>query len=675
MLVLISCALLPSARAQSASSGAAEAPRFGSFGLDLAGGDPASRPGDDFFRFVNGDWIDKTPMPPDQPHFGVDIMLSREADAQVRALLEDGRATGDPGAAMTAAKLAAFYASFMAADKAEALDLTAVAPELARVRAASSREELAALMGEVNDGYFNSIFAIDVTTDAKLPDRYAVSLAQSGLGLPDRDYYLVSSFAEKKEAYRQFLTTLLTMIQWERPEETARAVLDFETRLAQASWTRAEDRDSEKTYNPMAVAELEALAKFPWRPYLKAAHLGEVERVVVMENTAFPGIAALYAETPIDVLKAWQAVHLVDSASGYLSRRFDDLRYAFRDRTLTGVSDPKPRWRRAVDAANTYLGEAIGRVYVARHFRPQAKAEIDALVALCKVAFRHRIGEVAWMSEETKAHALAKLERLRPEIGYPSRWRDYEALVMRPDDLAGNIRAAMSFEWRRKVARLGLKVDRREWTMTPQTVDAYNDINLNAVFFPAAMLQPPFFDPAADPAVNYGAIGSLIGHEMTHSFDDDGRKYDEEGALSNWWTLADAQEFTRRANLLVRQYDAFELFPGMHVNGELTLGENIADLGGALIALDAYHLSLQGKPAPIIDGFTGDQRFFLSYAQSWRDKATDDEARRRLVSEVHAPEQYRVNGVVRNMDAWYEAFGIKPGDKLYVPPEQRVRIW
>jgi len=652
-----------------------EPPHFGTYGLDLAGGDPSTRPGDDFFRLVNGSWVDRTPIPADRARYGVDDMLARTAEEQVRELLERGGPGSDPATRATGAKLAAFYASFLDASRVEALDHAPLGAELDRLRSASSREELAALMGQVNDGFFNSIFGIDILPDAKAPDRYAVTLSQSGLGLPDRDYYLAAPFAEKKAAYGAYLAGLLGMVGWREPQVAAGAVLDFESRVAEASWTRTEDRDSERTYNPMTVAELQGAAPFPWRGYLKAAGLAGIDRVVVMESTALPRIAALFAGTPIDVLKAWQAAHLADSAAPYLSRRFGDAEFAFRKKTLSGVSDAPPRWRRAVDAANSLLGEAVGRVYVARHFDARAKAETDALAALCKVAFKHRIERNEWMSAETKAHALTKLERLRTEIAYPSRWRSYDALSVRRDDLAANVRAAMSFEWQRKVARLALKVDRFEWTMTPQTVDAYNDPVLNAVFFPAAMLQPPFFDASADPAVNFGAIGALIGHEMTHGFDDDGRKYDEAGALSNWWTLGDAQEFGRRAALLSRQYDAFEPFPGMHVNGDLTLGEDIADLGGALIALDAYHLSLQGKPAPVIDALTGDQRFFMSYAQSWRDKVTEDEARRRLVSDVHAPEKYRVNGVVRNIDAWYEAFGVKPGDTLYLAPEDRVHIW
>ena len=651
------------------------APSYGAWGLDLAGGDPVSRPGDDFFRHANGVWADRTPIPGDRARYGVDDVLTEIAEAQVRDILENG-ATGVAGeASLAAAKSGTFYTSFVDEARAEALDLAPIAADLDKVRAASSRDELAGLMGAVNATFLGSIFNLDISPDAKDPNRYAVTIGQAGLGLPDRDYYLAAQFADKKSAYEAYVADILKMAGWDRPDEAARAVLAFESSIAEVSWTKTEDRDSEKLYNPTSVADLAKAAPFAWPAYLAAAGLQDLDRVVVLEDTAVTKIAALYAAAPLDTLKTWQAFHLTDGAAPFLSKRFVALNFAFRQKTLSGVSEIPPRWRRAVDTANANLGEAIGRVYVTRYFPTEAKAQIDALVALCRVAFRHRIERVDWMSQETKARALNKLEHLRAEIAYPSTWRDYATLGMRADDLAGNLQSALGFDWRRRVARAYQAVDRTEWFMTPQTVDAYNDSSLNAIFFPAAILQRPYFDPQADTAVNYGGIAAIIGHEMTHSFDDDGRKYDETGRLSNWWTLADAQEFRERTAKLGRQYDAFEPLPGLHVNGDLTMGENIADLGGALIALDAYHLSLQGKPAPVIDGLTGDQRFFLSYAQSWRDKTTDDEARQRLVSNPHAPEIYRVNGVVRNMDAWYDAFDVKPTDKLYLAPENRARIW
>jgi putative endopeptidase len=408
---------------------------------------------------------------------------------------------------------------------------------------------------------------------------------------------------------------------------------------------------------------------------LNAANLSGLERVVVAENTAIPKIADLFAQTPVDTLKAWQAFHLADSAAPYLSKRFVTANFDFRGKALGGVLEIPERWKRGVSVVNGAMGEAIGRIYVARYFSVEAKAKAEALIEQLRLALKGRIERVAWMGQETKIKALEKLARLNVKVAYPVKWRDYSTLEVRPDDLVGNLQATLRFGWLRKVNRLNSPVDRDEWMMTPQTVNAYYDPNLNEIVLPAAQLQSPYFDSAADPAVNYGGIGALIGHELTHAFDDDGRKFDAAGVLSDWWTSADAEEFKVRAEELGRQYDAFEPFPGTHVNGDLTLGENIADLGGVLIALDAYHASLAGKPAAVIDGLTGDQRFFLGFAQSWRRKSTEDSVRQQLVSDPHAPEQFRVNGVVRNVDAWYGAFGVRAPDKLQLAPESRVRIW
>jgi putative endopeptidase len=395
----------------------------------------------------------------------------------------------------------------------------------------------------------------------------------------------------------------------------------------------------------------------------------------VEESTAIPKIAAVYARTPVDTLRSWQAFHLADAAAPYLSGRFVDANFAFHGRTMSGIAEQPERWKRAVATVNRAMGQAIGRVYVARYFPPAAKAQIDDLVAQLRLALEGRIERVDWMSAATKSKALDKLARFNVKIAYPDKWRDYSALEVMPDDLVADVQASRRFAWQRQVVRLNSPVDRDEWSMSPQIVNAYYDPNLNEIVFPAGILQPPFFDPAADPAVNYGGIGAVIGHEMTHGFDDEGRKYDGAGVLSTWWTDADAAEFNARAAVLGRQYDGYEPFPGVHVKGDLTMGENIADLGGALVALDAYHHSLGDKPAPVLDGLTGDQRFFLSYAQSWRQKSTDASIRQQIVSDPHAPVQYRVNGVVRNMDAWYRAFDVKPGDALFLPPENRARIW
>ena len=648
---------------------------YGPWGFDRTGVDSSTKPGNDFYRYANGAWYDRTVIAPDRESNGVDRILNDSVELRIREIVQGGEAGIEAGARADAAKIGAFYKAFMDEARAETLDAQPIKPLIQQLRAAVSRDDLARLMGTSPVTFFSAIFSMSIDVDAKAPNKYAVSIGQGGLGLPDRDYYLTPQFADKKAAYQAYVAQILALIDWEAPRESAAAIVAFETAIAAGSWTAAEQRDSEKTYNPMSVAQLEQTAPFPWRTLLEAANLRGLDHVVVLENTAVPKIADLFAQTSVDTLKAWQAFHLADSAAPYLSKRFVTANFDFRGKTLGGVQEIPERWKRGVSAVNGVMGEAIGRIYVARYFSVDAKAKVEALVEQLRLALKGRIERVTWMSQETKIKALEKLARLNVKVAYPAKWRDYSTLQVRPDDLVGDLEAAGRFEWLRKVDRLPSPVDRDEWLMTPQTVNAYYNSNLNEIVLPAAQLQGPYFDTAADPAVNYGGIGALIGHELTHAFDDDGRRFDAAGVLSDWWTAADAEQFQVRAEELGRQYDAFEPFPGARVNGDLTMGENIADLGGALIALDAYHGSLAGKPAGVIDGLTGDQRFFLGFAQSWRKKSTEDSVRQQMVSDPHAPEQYRVNGVVRNMDAWYSAFGVQAGDKLRLAPEARVRIW
>ena len=657
------------AAAQPAGSTAA-----GGWGFDLAGADFATNPGDDFFRHGNGAWYDRALIPPDRSSIGVDTALNIAAEARIRDILERGDDGAGPSSRADAVKIGAFYAAFMGEARAEALDAEPIAPLLRMIRVAATREELADLMGTGRRSFFSSVFGLGIGPDDKAPDRYVVSIRQGGLGL-NRDYYVTPRLADKKAAYLAYIAQLLAMIGWEAPAQSAAAILDFETAIAQVSWTNAERRDPEKTYNPMSVAALDEAAPFPWRRLLASADLGGLDRVVVVENTAVAMIAAVYARAPADTLKAWIAFHLVDGAAPYLSKRFVAANFGFHSATMSGVAEQPERWKRAVATVNGAMGQAIGRIYVARYFSPEAKAQIDDLVAHLRIALKERIARLDWMSPQTRRKALDKLARLDVKIAYPDKWRDYAALEVRPDDLFGDMQAARKFAWLRQVNRLNAPVDRDDWYLNPQTVNASYDANLNEMVFPAGILQPPFFDPAADPAVNYGGIGAVIGHEMIHGYDDEGRKYDGAGVLSTWWSDADSNQFTARAAVLGRQFDGYEPFPGLHLKGDLTMGENIADLGGALVALDAYHHSLGDKPAPVIDGLNADQRFFLSYAQSWRHKSTDDSIRQQIVSNSHAPANYRVNGVVRNMDAWYRAFNVKPGDKLFLAPENRVRIW
>ena len=672
----LTLALLSAAVATTAWAADAPHPRYGDWGFDASGLDAHVRPGDDFWRYANGAWDAHTPIPADKTRFGVDYILSDDAEAKVRTILEASPTPGaDPATAADAEKVHAAYTAFMDQGRIEALGAQPIAPDLDAVRAAKTRGDLAELGGR-HGSFVPAVFDVGVGPDDRDPDRYAVGLGQSGLGLPDRDYYLQPQFAAKKAAYQRYVAQMLALVGWPDADRAAAEAVAFETRIAKASWSRAEERDPVKTYNPTTPAALEKAAPgFPWARYLKGADLSDRRRLIVAQNTAFPKIAAIYAAEPLPALKAWAAFHVADDAAPDLARRFDDAHFAFHGTVLGGQPEQRARWKRAVRATDGMLGEAVGRVYVARYFPPDAKAKIDALVDELKVALNKRIDGLDWMSAETKAKAHAKLARFTVKIAYPDRWRDYARLQVSADDLVGDVRRAQGFEWRRELARIDGPVDKREWGMTPQTVNAYYNPTNNEIVFPAAILQPPYFDPNADAAANYGGIGGVIGHEMTHGFDDQGRQYDGSGKLSDWWTKADAERFNASTQSLSAQYDAYSPYPGVHVNGALTMGENIADLGGVLIALDAYHLSLHGRPAPVIDGLTGDQRFFLAYAQSWRDKGREDSVRQQLAADPHSPEVYRVNGVVKNVDAWYAAFGVKPGEALYLAPQARVRIW
>ena len=674
LAALVACGPSVAAEPGGAPGPAAAAP-YGPHGLDRSGADPDVRPGDDFFRHANGRWLAATAIPPDRSSAGVNEDLIDEVEGRVREILERGADGVDEALRTEAAKIGAFYASFMDEPRIEARGVAAIAPRLERIRAARSPEDLVDVQGASWGTFDVPLFSFALRPDAKAPDRYAVHLGQPGLGLPERDYYRDEAFAAEKAAYARYVAELLALARWPDPDGAAAAVLAFESRIADASWPLVERRDVDATYNPMAVAALEAETGFPFRRLLEGARLGPVERVIVGERRAFPEIAAIWARTPLESLKAWQAFGLVDAAAPYLPARFVEAHFRFHGRTIDGVAEPAPRWKRGVRTVSAGMGETIGKVYVARHVPPAARAAIEEMAGNVRAAMAARIAASSWMEPQTRARALEKLARVRFHLGVPTRWRDTASLRIAADDLAGNVERSAAFEWLRQVARRDGPVDRDEWRITPQTVNAAYDENRNDVTLPAGHLGPPFFDVSADPAINYGAIGAVLGHELTHAFDDQGRKFDGSGRLDDWWTPRDADAFTARAGQLGRQYGTVAVFPGAFVNGELTLGENIADLGGVLVALDAYRLSLAGREAPVVDGLTGTQRFFLSYAQSWREKATEASVRRALVSDEHAPEASRVNEVVRNVDDWYAAFAVKPGDALHLPPEARVRIW
>ena len=649
-------------------------PHYGTWGYDSSGRDLSVSPGADFYKYANGTWYAHETIPSDRSRFGNFDVLSELSQNRTRHLVEEAAAgkITDPDAG----KVAAAYNAFMNKDLADKLGAAPLKPALAAIKAERDRRDVAVTMGKGHYSFQPSLFGAYIGNDRKAPSKYAIYMGTGGLGLPDRDYYLKPAFADKKAGYQAYVSRELALVGWTDPDDAAKAIVDFETQLADASWTRVERRNVDKTYNPMTLTELAAYAPgFDYRAMMVAAGLPEDHKVIVTTNTAFPKIAAIFAATPLETLKAWQAFHLADEASPYLSDEFVQTRYLFRNKLLAGQPEIQPRWKRAVGFADGVLGESLGRMYVAEYFTPEAKAKMDALVGNVKDALAARIEHVSWMTPETRAKALTKLSKFTVKIGYPSKWRDYSPLKITADDLFGDAERSSAYEWRRDVARLNDPVDKTEWGMTPQTVNAYyNSVN-NEIVFPAAILQPPFFDPDADPAINYGGIGGVIGHEMTHGFDDQGRKSDGDGVQRDWWTAEDAQKFEVQAARLGAQYSAFEPVPGAHVNGDLTMGENIADLGGVLLALDAYHASLHGKPAPVIDGLTGDQRVFLGWSQVWREKARTDYAKQAVVSDPHSPAEFRVDGPLRNVDAWYAAFNIKPTDPLYIAPDQRVRIW
>jgi len=673
------CTMLSLFAAPDAGGAAAtiDAPRMGAWGVDTSGMDNSVRPGADFFAYVNGAWARDTPIPDDRSSFGAFATLRDLSEARVRRLVESYR-LGNPATDGDQAKVAALYRSFLDEAAVEQLGAQPLQPLLEAVRAIRTREAMAESMGRAVGTFGRGFFNAAVFDDQRNPDRYALYLSQSGLGLSDRDLYLDERFVAQKARYQQYVAQMLGMIGWENPQRAAEAVVAMETRIAAAHWTRAESRNRDRTYNPMTLDELETNAPgFPWVAFFRAAGVDHADRAVVQQNTAFPALARIFAETDLDTLRAWQAFHTADQAAPLLSRAFVDANFDFRQRFLQGQPEQRERWKRGVAFAEGAMGEAIGRDYVQLYFPEQSRRQMEQLVANLRVAMRSRIENLAWMSPATRAEALAKLETFRVKIGHPSRWRDYSALEVRNGDLFGNARRAQRFEWDFRRRRIGQPIDREEWGMTPQTVNAYYSSVKNEIVFPAAILQPPFFDPNADPAVNYGAIGGVIGHEITHGFDDQGRKSDGAGMLRDWWTAEDAAAFEAQAARLGAQYEgySFPTLPDMRINGRVAMGENIGDLGGILVAYDAYRASLDGREAPVIDGFTGDQRFFMGWAQVWRTLWRDDALRQQIVNGPHSPGQIRAFAPLRNVDAWYAAFDIQPGDPLYIPPEERVRIW
>ena len=649
-------------------------------GIDLTALDKRVRAQDDFYARANNGWLRHASFPPDKLYIGPTERLVDLTQSQLQALVMSARdRAGDP----EATKLADLYASFMDEVSVARLGVTPLAGELAAIDAVSERAQLAALFARFGQIGVDAPLGAYIAQDDRDATRYVPALAQSGLGLPTRDYYLKlddAKFRTTRAKYVQYLAKLLALAGDARDSAAAaKAVLALETEIARAQWSPVENRDPVKAYNPVAVKDLPALAPhIDWAAYLAAAGLvGKTPDVLVRQPSYVRGLDALLASVPLATWKAYARVRLLDGYAAYLSPAFVDARFAFNGVVLRGTTRNQPRWRRGVRLVDESLGEAVGKLYVAQHFPPESKQRMQAMVDNLLATFGESLDTLAWMSPATRQEARAKLAKLHAKIGYPSRWIAYDSLVIERGDLVGNVMRARRFEDARQVAKLGRPVDRDEWNgATPQTVNAYYDPSMNEVLFPAAYLQPPNFIPEADDAANYGAIGSTIGHEISHAFDDEGSQYDGDGNLRDWWTAEDKAQFRAKTAALVKQYDAFlAVPPNYHVNGELTLGENIADNSGLQIAWKAWQRSLGGKPSPVIAGMTGEQRFFYGFAQSWSGKVREAALLAQIKSDPHAPDEFRVLGVLRNHPNFYTTFGVKPGDKMYLAPADRVSIW
>jgi predicted metalloendopeptidase len=646
-------------------------------GVDTASFDRSVRPQDDFFQFVNGGWVARTEIPGDRASTGTFAQLRDQSQAAIRAIVEEAAAGSHP-AGSNGRKVGDLYASFMDTARIEQLGIAPLADDLARIRAVSDRAQLPETFAHLARRGVSTPLGVGVGQDGGNSSRYAVTVAQAGLGLPDRDYYLNPGerFAGIRQQYTAYVQRLLELAGTPDAAAAARGVVAFETELARVQWERARNRDANATYNPTALANLQTRTpEFRWAGYLRAFGISGVDTVIVRQPDYFAGMDRVLSATPVQDVGNYLVFQLVDDAAPYLSRDFRQARFAFRSGVLSGVQQESPRWKQGVEVVERSLGEAVGEMYVQRHFPAESKARMEQLVANLVEAYREAIDGLEWMSPATRAQAQDKLANFTVKIGYPEKWRDYSTLEIRAGDLMGNLARAQAFRHARMVNRLGQPVDRGEWGMTPQTVNAYYNRANNEIVFPAAILQPPFFDPTADDAVNYGGIGGVIGHEISHGFDDQGRKSDGAGNLRDWWTAQDASAFEQRAGMLADQYGAYEPLEGARVNGRLTLGENIGDLSGLAIAHRAYRRSLGGGRAPMIGGYTGDQRFFLGWAQVWRTKYRDQALRQQLLTDPHSPGMYRTNGVLVNLPAFYEAFNVKPGDRMYVAPEKRVKIW
>lgn len=651
---------------------------YGTFGFDVAGMDRTVAPGDDFCRFASGTYLANLVIPADQSNYGMFTKLRDLSQERTRTIIEGTAAAKANTPGSDAQKVGDFYGSILDEATIEAKGLAPLKPQLDAIAAIGDRGALFRAIGQELRLDVNVPLRVDANQDLKNPDIYAVYVGQGGLGLPDRDYYLDTKnpkFGDIRAKYQVHIAAMLKLAGFDTTEARAKRIFALETKIAEVHWDKVATRQMEKLYNPI---KREALgATYPgmdWTPFLTAVGVQSQKELVITHPSAIAGIVKLLADESLETWKDYLAFHALKQAAPYLPKALVNEDFAFDGTVLSGQPEIKPRWKRGVDATTNALGEAVGKLYVAKYFPPQAKDEADRLVKNIITAMDVRLSNLTWMDPKTKAEARAKLARFTPKIGYPTKWRDYTRLEIRRGDALGNAMRASEFEFQRQLDKIGKPIDRTEWGMTPMAVNAYANPFWNEIVFPAAILQPPFFDPNADPAINYGGIGLVIGHEISHHFDDQGRKFDKDGKLSDWWTPEDVKRFNALTDKVVKQYAAYEPLPGSPVNGELTLGENMADLAGLFVSFDAYHKSLGGKPAKVLDGFTGDQRFFLGFAQVWRSKYRDAALLQQLTTNEHTPGFLRPN-VVRNLDAWYTAFSVKPGQALYLAPEDRIKVW
>jgi endothelin-converting enzyme/putative endopeptidase len=658
----------PAAHHAAAAHGA---PRYGTFGVDLAARDLSLRPGDDFWRYANNTWFQHNPIPADRTSWGVGSVLSEDVERQLHQLVEDAGRANDP----VSQQVSALYASWMDEAGIEQRGAAVLQPYLARINAAQSRDDLIRLFA---DSGFPSPVGVGITPNPGDPIHYAAGVGQGGLGLPNRDYYLREGapFEGYRAAYRTYVATMLRLAGISDPETRADGIIALERRIAEAHWTPERSRDVSQSINPMTPAQLQALApQFNWPLFLSSQGLGGVQTIIVRQTTAVQAEARLFEEVPLQTWKDWLAFHFIRTYAQFLPHAFDQANFEFYQHTLAGVPQQRERWKRGLNVLDAMVGEAVGRLYVARYFPESSRRQVTELVGDLRAALADRLAHNPWMDEATRQQALAKLAAFDPRVGYPAHWIDYSSLRADPHDLLGNALRAAEFQQNLQLSRLPHPVDRSLWGMTPQTINAYYSPLSNQITFPAAILQPPFFDPNADAAVNYGAIGAVIGHEIGHGFDDQGSRFDPSGRLHNWWSPESNTRFQALVHRLGAQYNSYET-AGQHVNGALTMGENIGDLGGIEMAYAAFqrYQARHGR-SPVIGGLTGDQRFFLAFAQAWRTNVREGALRQQVLTNPHSPAEFRVNGVVRNVDAWYRAFNVQPGDRLYLPPDQRVHIW